>query len=121
MKHKSKITRAEITREYGFLKVDGKHFKLNPNPKSGRVSYVEITENEFEEKKKLMKEITDRLKESLDKEAVLMEALSKLETEYLEHLHNALYNSKRIIKPKTRKHHCVDMTIGKMIVPIVDG
>ena len=68
----------------------------------------------------IAKEITEKLKNSLDKEAVLMEALTKLDIAYLENLHNALYNSKRKVKPKTRMHHCVDMKIGKMIVPIID-
>lgn len=111
--------KSELTKEYGYLKVDGKYFEIN-NKISDRVSYLEVSEDQVKKKIKLAKEITEKLKNSLDKEAVLMESLTKLQTDYLEQIHNSLYNSKRIIKPKTRAHHCVDMKIGKLIVPIVE-
>ncbi len=107
-----------IERKYGYLMVDGKYYELNTE---GNVtSFVEVNKKKVEKKLKLMQEISDKLKESLDKEAVLMEALSNLDEEYLEMVHNNLYNSKRKAKPITRKHHCVDMKVGKLIIPIVN-
>jgi len=29
--------------------------------------------------------------------------------------------TKKDVKPKTRRHHCVDLKIGKHIIPIVNG
>lgn len=112
------VKKSELTKEYGFLKVGGKYYKFNDG--KDYTSYVEVSKIEVKKKISLAKEITEKLKNSLDKEAVLMESLTKLPTDYLEQIHNSLYNSKRTIKPKTRAHHCVDMKVGKLIVPIVD-
>jgi hypothetical protein len=97
--------------------IDGKWFEKKY--KDGENTFVEISKEKVDKKLKILKEITDKLTEKLDKEAVLMEALSNLDIEYLEMLHNNLYNSKRTYKVETRKHHCVDMKVGKLIVPIV--
>lgn len=113
------MKKSEITKEFGYLKVDGIYYELNEKV-SDRVSYVQVDKKKVEEKISLAKEITEKLKECLNKEAVLMESLTKLPVSYLEQIHNSLYNSKRKIKPKTRSQHCVDMKIGKMILPIID-
>lgn len=106
-----------ITREYEFLKVDGKYFK--PVKEGEALKYVEASETEFNNRVKLLKNIAAKLKDSLDREAVLAEALSKLEDEYLESIWGALNNPARKPNVTTRRHHCVDMKIGKLVVPIV--
>jgi IS30 family transposase len=113
------MKKSEITKEFGYLKIDGKYYEFNEkSPES--TSYLQVSPEKVKKKIKIAKEITEKLKNSLDKEAVLMESLTKLSTEYLEHIHNSLYNSKRKIKPRTREHHCVDMKVGKLVIPIVD-
>ena len=93
--------KSEITREFEFLKVDGRYFEIKNNKE--RVSYVEVPKKKVEQRIKLLKEVTSKMKDSLDKEAVLMEALSKLPYLELKQFYNALFRKK--IKPKTRKHH----------------
>lgn len=113
------MKKSEITKEFGYLKVDGKYYEFNEKA-TERTSYLQVDAKKVKEKISLAKEITEKLKESLNKEAVLMESLTKLPTNYLEQIHNTLYNSKRKAKPRTRRHHCVDMKVGKLVIPIVD-
>jgi len=110
--------KSAITREYEFLKVDGRYFK--PIREGDSLRYEEASESEFNNRVKLLKNIAAKLKDSLDREAVLTEALSKLEDEYLESIWGALTNPVRKPKVKTREGHCVDLKIGKLIVPIID-
>ena len=112
-----------ITKEWGYLKINGKYYQ--PQMLRGETIFKEIPEAKMKSNLKLINEIVEKLKDNLDKEAVLRESLMKysndLEGEkWLRELHNALYNSKRKVKPKTREHHCVDMKVGNIIVPIVD-
>ena len=113
------MKKSEITKEYGYLKVNGKYYEFDEKSPE-RTSYKEVDNKKVKAKIEICKEITEKLKESLNKEDVLMESLTKLPQAYLEQLHNALYNSKRKIKPKTRRHHCVDMKVGKLVIPIID-
>ncbi len=114
-----------VKREYGLLVIDGKYYYGDLI--DGGVVYREISKTKVNKRLKLVDEIVKKLKDSLDKEAVLREALMKnfpigdneLEEELLKIL--AMLNSKdRKYKPQTRKHHCVDIKIGNMIIPIVD-
>jgi len=113
------MTKSEITKEYGYLKVDGKYYEYNEKSPE-KTSYLLVDEKKVKEKINMAKEIAEKLKENLNKEEVLMESLTKLSQNYLEQLHNALYNSKRKVKPRTRRHHCVDMKVGNLVIPIVD-
>jgi IS30 family transposase len=108
----------EIEREYGFLKIGNKYFEQRQEQQ--RVSFVEVSKVRVKKKIKLLKEITERLKDTLDKEAVLMEALSKIDSNELELIHSAVYNAKRKVKMQTRRHYCVDMRVGRFTIPIVD-
>ncbi len=110
----------EIEKQYGFWIIEGKHYKSAPLSKDGKAVLVEVSEKEVKKKIKKLKELAERLKENLDGEAVMIEALSKLEDEALEQIHNVVFNIKRKTKIKTRKHYCVDMKIGRFVVPIVD-
>jgi len=114
------MKKSEITKEFGYLKVDGKYYEFNEKSPEA-TSYLQVSPEKVKKKIKIAKEITEKLKNALDKDAVLMESLTKLPQEYLELIHNNLYNSKRTIKPKTRAHHCVDMKVGKLVIPIVTG
>ena len=100
------------------MKVDGRYFK--PVHEVERINYVEVKKEEFENRVKLLKKIAEKLKDSLDKEAVLIEALSKLDDEYLERIWGSLNNPIKKIKPRTRKHYCVDMRVGKITIPIIN-
>ena len=111
------MKKQQIEKEYGFAKLGERYFK--EKVVDGKLVLEEITKKTADKKIKLLREIADKLKGNLDKEAVLMEALCHLEDDYLDMLHNSLYNSKRKIKPVTRRHHCVDMKVGKLIIPIV--
>lgn len=110
--------KSEITREYEFLKVDGRYFK--PEHKGEHLCYVEVKEEEFKNKVELVKKIAGKLKDSLDQEAVLKEALSKLDEEYLEQILGALEHPTKQVKAKTREHHCVDLKVGKLTIPIIN-
>jgi IS30 family transposase len=107
-----------IEREYGFLKIGNKYYEQQDAKE--KISFVEVSKGKVKKKIKLLKEITEKLKDNLDKEAVLMEALSKIDSPSLEIIHSTVYNSKRKVKIETRKHYCVDMRVGKITIPIVD-
>lgn len=109
----------EIIKQYGFWIIDGKYFKTDET-KDGKAVLIEVNKKEVKRKGKILKELTEKLKQSLDGEAVMMEALSKLDTCTLEQLHNVTFNIKKKVIAKTRKHYCVDMKVGKIIIPIVE-
>lgn len=114
-----KKTKDKVIMEYGWLKIGNKYYKPEVIKEYGRPGYIAVDNKKVEKRIKLLKEIAEKLKASLDPEMVIMEALSKIDDElYIESIHNALYNSKRKVKPKTRRHHCVDMKIGKLMLPI---
>ena len=114
-----------VKREYGLLVVDDKYYYGDMI--DGKVVYREISKAKVKKRLKLVDEIVDKLKNSLDREAVLKETLMKnfplgdddLEEELMKLL--GMLNSKeRKYKPQTRKHHCVYMKVGNMIIPVVD-
>jgi len=109
----------ELVKEYGFWIINGKYFKPDVT-KDGKCAMTEVSKKEVMRKGKQLKELTEKLKENLDSEAVMMEALSKLDDLALEQLHNAVFNIKKKIKAKTRKHYCVDMKVGRFVIPIVE-
>lgn len=116
---KKKTIKEKIVMEYGYLKIGDKYYEAETIKEYGRPGYILVDNKKVEKRLQLYKEIAEKLKNSLDAEAVIMEALGKIgDDEYIERLHNALYNEKRKIKPKTRRHHCVDLKVGKMILPI---
>ena len=107
----------QIRKEYGYLIVDGKYYSTDTEA-NGRAAFREVPKEKVKKRLELLKEISNHLKKGLNKEAVLMESLSKLDDKYLLHITKNLCKKK--CKIKTRRHHCVDMTIGNIIVPIVD-
>ena len=115
---KKKIESDDIRKHYGYLVVDGEYFKLDTS--GSETTFNKVNSSEVKKKIKLMEELAKKLKESLDGEAVMMEALGRLEIEELEPIHDKVFNIKKKVKPVTRRHHCVDMKIGEYIIPIVD-
>lgn len=112
------MKKQEIIREYGYLKIDNKYFE--PKQVDGHTSYVEVSPEKAKKRLDMITKIAKTLKDNLDKEAVLKEAVSRLDDDAIAVLYTSLFNNLKKLKPKTREHHCVDMKIGNFILPIVD-
>jgi len=113
-----KIDLNKVEREFGYLKIGNKHYELIINRDSdGLQKFVEI--KDYDKRLALAKELTQKLKKNLDKEKIMMEVLMKSKNlKMLQDLKKEL--TKKSTKPKTRRHHCVDMKVGKFILPIVE-
>ena len=109
----------KVDKKYGYLIVDGKYFRGSLD-KSGRAMWKETTKTKVNKMEKKAKDIAKELKNSLDREKVLLESIMKLDETEIDTLHNVVFNKKRKVKPKTREHHCVDMKVGNFVLPIVD-
>lgn len=117
--------RDNVEIEYGLLKIDGEYFYKDSI--DGKPILRTISKSKVKKRLKLINEIVEKLKDALDKKAVLKESLMKsfpfgediIEEELLK-LHGMLHSKDRKYKPKTRHHHCVDMKVGNMIIPIVE-
>lgn len=116
---KIKIGKHEIEQKYGYLIVDGEYYK--DRSRDGKPGFKLVSKKEVTKAEKMSKEIAEKLKDSLDREKVIREAIMKLPISELEVLHNTVFNEKRKVNAKTREHHCVDMKVGNFILPIVDG
>lgn len=106
----------KFEKEYGYLKAKGKYYIMTQ--KDGKFTFKEYKEAKYKISK--AKEIAKILEKALDREAVLMESAMMLEDKDFEVLYKML-KSGRKYKPKTRKHYCVDMKIGRFVLPIVDN
>ena len=108
----------EFDLEYGYIKRDGKYYELDDE--KGLTGKLKIKEaKDAKEKIKKAKVMTKHLEESLDREAVLMASIMKLENTDFEILYK-MVKSGRKYKPKTRQDRCVDMKVGNFVLPIVD-
>ena len=114
-----KIDSGKVEYKHGIMKIDGKYYKPDMSS-DGKGIFVEIPEKEYTEKMDLAKKITEKLKDNLDREKILMEALMKVPMKDLKKLDGIIHNPKRKYIPRTRENHCVDMKIGAFILPIVD-
>jgi len=108
----------KIEKKYSYLVIDGEYYTLDQ--KDGKPSFVKIAKSKVRAIEKKVERIAERMKEGLDSKAVLVEALMNLDIKDIDKMENLLFKSKRKYKPVTRKHHCVDMKVGRMIIPIVD-
>jgi hypothetical protein len=107
----------KVEREFGFLKIKNKHFQLMVNRNTdGLQHFVEV--KDYDKRLSLAKKLTEKLKNSLDKEKIMMEVLMKESMKTLQGIKKELGVKKA--KPKTRRHHCVDMQVGRYILPIVE-
>jgi len=115
---KVEIGKHEIQRKYEMLIIDGEYYE--ESSKDGKPIFTLASKAKINKAEKMSKEIAEEIKDSLDREKVIREAVMKLGLKELEQLHNTVFNKKRKAKAKTREHHCVDMKVGNFILPIVD-
>ena len=115
---KKKIESEDIKKHYGYLIINEEHFEVDVSGKE--TVFKKVKPSEVKKKIKLMEDLAKKLKDSLDGEAVMMEALSRMDIRELESIHDKVFNIKKKVKIKTRSHHCVDMKVGNFIIPIVD-
>jgi hypothetical protein len=102
------------------LVINGEYYKVTFN-KLGRPIFLKGNQKKIKEKMSKAKLMAKKLKYDLDGEKVLTEALlTNFDDKSFEKLYLQLFKSKRIYKPKTREHHCVDMKVGNTIIPIVN-
>lgn len=109
----------DIERKLGYLVINGMYYTVEPNS-TGRPKFIKMDQKKIKAKLNKVDRIAKKLKNHLNREAVLRESLIKLEEEDIDKLEKMLFKSKRKYKPKTREGHCTDMTVGNLIIPIVD-
>ena len=115
----SQTKKPKIERKWNYLVIDGEYYEVNY--KDGAPIFKKVKKSEINKKLKKVREIIKELKEGVDVEAILEEKLmSDWDDENLDKIYNLLFKSKRKYKPKTRKHHCVDLKVGNLIIPLVD-
>ena len=117
MKQKEKIMK-DIDKKYDYLVINGKYYSFKS--KDGKPVVVEVNKKIVEKKIKKAKQVANKLKEGFDTIAVLTEKLMQMEDKDLDNLFKLLFKSKIKYKPKTREGHCVDMKVGRFIIPIID-
>ena len=115
---KIKMGKHEVQKKYGMLIIDGEYYE--ESSKDGKPIFTMASKAKINKAEKMAKEIAEEIKDSLDREKVIREAVMKLDLNDLEQLHNVTFNKKRKAKAKTREHYCVDMKVGNFILPIVD-
>jgi len=109
----------DLEKKFGYIIIKGKYY-LGELDKNDKPTLKLQKKADVNAKIKKAREISTKLKSYLDSEAVLMESTMKLEPEEFDTLYKMLFKSKKNYKPTTRKHHCVDMKVGKFVLPIVD-
>lgn len=112
-----KKIKEDIEFVYGLWKIKGEYYK--ETTKDGKLILKHVNKEEVQEKLTLVKKIATKLKDSLDTYKVLVESINKLPKKDLHKLHDLLFTSKRDYNCVTRSHHCVDMKVGNLIIPIV--
>lgn len=106
----------KIEHKNNLLYVQGKPFKIKTV--DNEMKFIPVKNKDVEKKLVLVDKLSKKLKDSLDQEKVMKEALMNLHFDYLKKLDKML-NSKRKYEPKTRDHHCADMKVGNFVIPIV--
>lgn len=102
----------------GFFVVNNRYYQIEG--KDGQPILKEINKKKVDEAEEMAEKLAEKLKESLNKEAILKEAIMKLEFKDIKKLFNLMFKSKKRYKPITREEHCVDMKIGRFILPIIE-
>lgn len=103
-------------KQYNYLICNGEYYEWDAE--DGKPILKHVDKNFVEKKLEKAKEIAQKIKEGLDAEAVIIESLMNFREKDLDKLYNLVNSQTRKYKPKTRKHHCVDMKVGKFIIPI---
>jgi len=113
---KIKLGKNVMQKKYGFLMINGEYFE--ETHKDGKPLFIKVNKKKIEKIEKMAGEIAEKIKDSLDREKVIRESIMKLTLDEVEQLHNTVFNAKRKAKAKTREHHCVDMKVGNIIIPL---
>jgi len=108
----------DVTTKHGYIVINGDYYEAKRQ--DGEQIFKKVPKKKVEKRLKFVNEMVKKLKDSLDKEAILRESLMKIADNDLETLYGILNNPTKKYKPKTREHRCVDMKIGNFILPIVD-
>jgi len=114
-KPKQKI---EFEKKWNYLVKDGVYYEWEN--RDGKAVLVLADKKKIDEKEVKVKEIAKKIKEGLNPEAVITEALMQIGDKDIEKLYKLVNSTKRKYKPKTREGHCVDMKVGRFIIPIVN-
>jgi hypothetical protein len=106
--------------KYGYIKLGNKYYE--GKTKLGKPIMVEISIKKIREREQKAEKIAEALKNRVDAKKILMENLmTRLTPKDLDKLEKIVFSKKRKYKAKVRAHHCVDMTIGNFILPLVGG
>ena len=108
----------KIDKKYGYLVVDGKYYDVTTV--LGRPTFKKINISEIKAKLKKAEKIAEALKTKVNVKAILKESVMKIDLKDINKLYKIMFESKKKFTPKTREHHCVDVTVGNFILPIVD-
>jgi ABC-type branched-subunit amino acid transport system substrate-binding protein len=115
---KEKIIKFEEV--YGaYAVIDGDYYEWTS--RDGQPVFKRIDKKEFRKWEKDSEELASELISHFDGELILKEALMQIPKRDREKLKKLLRQKKegvRDYKIKTRQHRCVDMKIGKFVLPI---
>jgi len=107
----------KIEHKNNLLYVEGKPFMIKTI--DNEMKFIPVKNKDVESKIKLVDKLSKNLKDNLDREKVMKEALMNLKFDYLKKIDKMLSNPKRQYKAKTRDQHCADMKVGNIVIPIV--
>lgn len=104
---------------FNYLVANGEYYEWKS--KDGKPLLEHVPKEKVEAKLAKVKEITAKIKDGLDAEKVLTETLmTRLEDRDVDKLLKLVNSQKKTYVPRTRSGHCVDMRVGKFIIPLVD-
>jgi len=110
----------KIIKVKNFLKIGDEYFLPDKqDEKTGEWNFIKLSAKEVSRIEKMRNEIVAKVAPAVLPEQVLDDALGDLALEDLEGIHHRLFKSKRKAKPRT-KPGCMELIIGKYIVPIRD-
>ena len=118
MKSEKKTKQLEFKKIHDWLKVNGNYYRWESD--DGKPILKREDNEKVEKQINRAKEIAKKMKDGLDAEAVLVESILHLKETDIDKLYNLINSKKRKYKPRTREGHCVDMKVGRFILPIVD-
>lgn len=110
----------KLDKEYGWMKVGNDYYSFDRN-REGKLFFKKEDTAVIKGRIKRAKLLAAKLKEGIDGEKILTESLLvNFTVKDFDKLYAQVFNSKRKYKPRTRAHHCVDMKVGNVIIPIMN-
>ncbi len=110
--------KVKIDDKYGYLVINGIYYEVKS--KLGRPVFEKVDIKKVKEKLKKAEKIAEELKTKVDVKAILKESVMKIPLKDIDKLYKIMFESKKKFVPKTREGHCVDITVGNFIIPVVD-